>query len=51
VYPSGEAVKQRLVELAAKEEKARSASPKDFVDASWIKELESSGFIAKLYKR
>jgi NitT/TauT family transport system substrate-binding protein len=50
-YPSEQAVQQRLEELALKDEKARAASPKDFIDASWIRELESSGFIARLYKR
>lgn len=50
-YPSERAVQQRLDELAPKDEKARAANPKDFIDANWIRELESSGFIARLYKR
>lgn len=50
-YPSEEAVKQRLAELSAQDERARSAKPKDFVDSRWIKELEDSGFIDRLYKR
>jgi len=50
-YPSEPAVQQRLAELAPKDEKARAANPKDFIDANWIRELESSGFIARLYRR
>ncbi|MBI4525883.1 MAG: ABC transporter substrate-binding protein [Deltaproteobacteria bacterium] len=50
-YPSEEAVKLRLAEFGAKDEKARAANPRDFVDPRWLKELEESGFIARLYKQ
>ncbi|HEY7320916.1 MAG TPA: ABC transporter substrate-binding protein [Candidatus Binatia bacterium] len=50
-YPSEAAVRQRLAELAASDEKARTANPKDFIDVRWVQELERSGFIAKLYRR
>lgn len=50
-YPSEEAVKLRLAELGVKDEKARAANPKDFVDPRWIKELEDNGFVARLYKQ
>ncbi len=50
-YPSEAAVRRRLADFASNDEKARSANAKDFVDLRWIQELESSGFIAKLYRR
>lgn len=48
-YPSEDAVRLRLAELSAKEERARSANPKDFVDPRWIKEVDENGFISRLY--
>lgn len=48
-YPREDAVRLRLAELSAKEERARSANPKDFVDPRWIKEVEENGFISRLY--
>jgi NitT/TauT family transport system substrate-binding protein len=48
-YPSEAAVRQRLADFAANDERARSANPKDFIDNRWVQELERSGFIAKLY--
>lgn len=50
-YPSEAAVRQRLADLAASDEKARAANPEDFIDARWVQELDRSGFIAKLYRR
>ena len=50
-YPSEAAVRNRLAEIAATDEKARSANPKDFIDSRWVQELERSGFIANLYRR
>lgn len=50
-YPSNAAVRRRLAEFGATDEKARAANPNDFVDLRWMQELESSGFIAKLYRR
>lgn len=49
-YPTEEAVRQRLRELAASDAKARTANPKDFIDSRWIKELDDSGYINRLYK-
>jgi hypothetical protein len=40
-----------LDDLALKNPKAANADPKDFVDLSFIKELDSSGFIKQLYKQ
>jgi nucleoid-associated protein YgaU len=39
-----------LGELAAREPKAQTAKPEQFVDLSFIKELDASGFIDRLYK-
>jgi ABC-type nitrate/sulfonate/bicarbonate transport system substrate-binding protein len=50
-YPSPDGVKTMLDDLAIKNPKAAAADPKSFVDLSFVKELESSGFIKQLYKR
>jgi len=39
-----------LRELGARNPKAKAARPEEFVDLTFIKELDSSGFIARLYK-
>ncbi len=49
-YPPLEAVKAVLAELGEKDPKARSARPEDFIDMSFVKELDESGFIDALYK-
>ena len=49
-YPTLKGVQIILRELGAKDPVARSARPEQFVDTSIIKELESSGFIDRLYK-
>lgn len=50
-YPTPDGVKTMLDYLAAKNPKAASADPKEYVDPSLIKELDSSGFIKQLYKK
>ena len=47
--PSPEGVKTLLDDIAAQNPKARGADPKQFVDLSFVQELESSGFIKRLY--
>ena len=49
-YPTLKGVQIILRELGAKDPAARSARPEQFVDTSIVKELESSGFIDRLYK-
>ena len=49
--PTPDGVKTMLDYLAAKNPKAASADPKDYVDPSLIKELDSSGFIKQVYKK
>ena len=49
LMPTPDGVKTMLDDLAIKDPKAAAADPKTFVDASLIRELESSGFIKQLY--
>jgi ABC-type nitrate/sulfonate/bicarbonate transport system substrate-binding protein len=48
-YPSTRAIKDTLDALAKDLPKARDADPRDFVDLSIAKEIESSGFIDSMY--
>jgi hypothetical protein len=50
-YPSLEGLKFILAPLTEKNPKARAAKPEDFVDLSFIKELDQSGYSDNLYKR
>jgi len=50
-YPTPEGVKTLLDDLAAKTPKAGEANPKEFVDGSFVDEMERSGFIKQLYRR
>ena len=49
-YPTLRGIEIMLRELAARDPKAKGAKPEDFVDLTFIKELDSSGFIDRLYK-
>lgn len=48
-YPTLRGIQTILHELGEKEPKARSARPEHFVDTNLVKELDSSGFIDRLY--
>ena len=50
-YPTIEGLKFILAPLAEKDARAKTAKPEDFVDLSFIKELDQSGYIDNLYKR
>jgi len=50
-YPHPEGVKTMLDDMAARNPKAATADPKTFVDMSFVRELDSSGFIKQLYKK
>ncbi|HWP57445.1 MAG TPA: ABC transporter substrate-binding protein [Candidatus Acidoferrales bacterium] len=50
-YPVPEGVKTMLDDLAPRNPKAAAADPKTFVDLSFVRELETSGFIKQLYKK
>jgi ABC-type nitrate/sulfonate/bicarbonate transport system substrate-binding protein len=49
-YPSAEGFKTILDDLAKKLPAARTANPKDFMDARFIQELDKSGYIDTLYR-
>lgn len=49
-YPTLEGIRNILEPFAQTDLKAKAAKPEDFVDMSFIKELDDSGFIADLYK-
>jgi NitT/TauT family transport system substrate-binding protein len=49
-YPTLKGIDLMLRELASKEPKARTARSEQFVDLTFVKELDSSGFIDRLYK-
>jgi len=49
-YPSTKGIQTILRELGAKNPAARAVKPEQFIDVSFMKELESSGFVDRLYK-
>jgi NitT/TauT family transport system substrate-binding protein len=49
-YPTLRGIQIMLRELSGKDPKARTARPEQFVEMSFVKELDSSGFIDRLYK-
>jgi len=48
-YPTTKGIQMVLDEIGARTPKAKSSSPESFIDVSYLKELEQSGFIKKLY--
>ena len=50
-YPSVEGLKNVLDELAERDPRAKNAKPEQFIDASFIRDLDQSGFIDSLYKK
>ena len=50
-YPTLEGIKNILDPLAETDPKAKAAKPEDFVDMSFIRELDQSGYIDSLYKK
>jgi len=49
-YPTLKGIDAILREVGGKEPEARTARPEQFVDLSFVKELDNSGFIDRLYK-
>ena len=49
-YPTIKGIQIIVREMGAKDASARAARPEQFVDLSFIKELDRSGFIDRLYK-
>jgi hypothetical protein len=50
-YPSLEGLKTVLNDIAERDPRAKTAKPEQFVDMSFIRELDQSGFIDALYKK
>ncbi len=50
-YPSLEGLKTVLDDLAERDPRAKTAKPEQFVDFTFIKELDQSGYIDSLYKK
>lgn len=50
-YPDPAGIKTLLDDMAPRNAKAAGADPKSFVDQSFVREMESSGFIKQLSKR
>jgi NitT/TauT family transport system substrate-binding protein len=49
-YPTLKGIEAILQEIASKEPQAQSVRPEQFVDVRFVKELDDSGFIDRLYK-
>jgi NitT/TauT family transport system substrate-binding protein len=49
-YPTVRGIAVMLRELAARDPKVKAVRPEEFVDLTFVKELDSSGFIDRLYK-
>ena len=49
-YPTMKGIRIVLKEMASKNPKAEAAMPDQFVDLTFIRELDKSGFIDRLYK-
>jgi NitT/TauT family transport system substrate-binding protein len=49
--PTPEGVKTLLDDMAPRNPKAKAADARQFVDTSFVQELESSGYLKQLYKR
>ncbi|HYA28586.1 MAG TPA: ABC transporter substrate-binding protein [Acidobacteriota bacterium] len=50
-YPSQEGLKTVIEDLAERDPRAKTMKPEQFVDMSFIRELDQSGFIDSLYKK
>jgi NitT/TauT family transport system substrate-binding protein len=50
-YPSLEGLKTVLEDIGERDPRAKTAKPEQFVDFTFIKELDGSGFIDALYKK
>ena len=49
-YPTLKGIQIMLREMGAKDPKAAAARPEQFVDLTFIEELDKSGFVDRLYK-
>jgi NitT/TauT family transport system substrate-binding protein len=49
--PTPEGVKTLLDDMVPRDPRAKAADPRQYVDMSFVQELESSGYLKQLYKR
>lgn len=49
-YPTLRGIEIMLRELTARDSKTKASRPEEFVDLTFVRELDSSGFIDRLYK-
>jgi NitT/TauT family transport system substrate-binding protein len=50
-YPSAEGIKTVIDAIAERDPRAKTVKPEQFIDATFIRELDQSGFIDSLYKK
>jgi NitT/TauT family transport system substrate-binding protein len=50
-HPSPPAIQTQLTWMAEKDPRAKAAKPEQFIDGTILKEIEKSGFVAKLYQK
>ncbi len=50
-HPSPAAIQTQLTWMAEKDPRAKVAKPEQFIDGTIMREIEKSGFVAKLYQR
>ena len=50
-HPSPAAIQTQLTWMAEKDPRAKAAKPEQFIDGTIMREIEKSGFVAKLYQK
>jgi NitT/TauT family transport system substrate-binding protein len=50
-HPSPAAIQTQLTWMGEKDPRAKAAKPEQFIDGSILREIEKSGFVAKLYQK
>ena len=45
------AIQTQLTWMADRDPRAKNAKPEQFIDGSFLREIEKSGFVAKLYQK
>jgi hypothetical protein len=50
-HPSPAAIQTQLTWMAEKDARAKAAKPEQFMETSILRDIEKSGFVAKLYQQ
>jgi hypothetical protein len=50
-HPSPAAIQTQLTWMAERDPRAKAAKPDQFIDGTILREIEKSGFVAKLYQK